>query len=176
MGTSAVRSHLTNGIEQVGPGESVTNKKRFVLIVDRDTPESETFSSALRRAAFSVLIRASMGGNLDIVDALLAAGADPNAQDNNGRTPLIWASLRNHTEVVTTLVKNGAEVDHREERGCTALIEAAFRGHLETVQQLLDFRADIIVRDKDDKVRAHEDAVRGCTVQQASLIGPLAKE
>jgi cytohesin len=45
------------------------------------------------------------------VQALIAAGADVNKADNDGRTPIAGASLNGHFEVVQALVAAGADVN-----------------------------------------------------------------
>ncbi len=49
-------------------------------------------------------------GDVTVVEALLAAGADPNARNEDGETPLHWAR-RYDTAAVAVLVKAGAEDD-----------------------------------------------------------------
>jgi hypothetical protein len=46
----------------------------------------------------------------DVVELLLANGADVNAKDNEGFTPLDWAIERNCRFVAKTLLSNGAKV------------------------------------------------------------------
>lgn len=66
---------------------------------------------------------------------------DPNAVDNQGRTPLIWASREGHTEVVEYLLTIGADASHRDLEECTALTYAQTRGHPETARALASLRA-----------------------------------
>ena len=46
-----------------------------------------------------------------VVEAILAAGADPSAADNDGWTPLHSAGMAGHTDLGARLVKAGARVD-----------------------------------------------------------------
>ena len=50
-----------------------------------------------------------MNGHLEVVKALLAAGADANAKTNNGTTALIAATKGRHADVSDLLVKAGAK-------------------------------------------------------------------
>lgn len=48
---------------------------------------------------------------VDIVQILLANGANVNAEDNEGFTALIIAAERGHTSIVKTLLAEGADVN-----------------------------------------------------------------
>ena len=50
----------------------------------------------------------SFKGHLEVVRALLAAGADVNRSDNRGNTPLSGALAMNHTQVADLLRDAGA--------------------------------------------------------------------
>ena len=52
---------------------------------------------------------------------LLDNGADVNARDNGGNTPLIMASMCGRIEVVSMLLKNGADVNATTNSGYSAL-------------------------------------------------------
>ena len=52
---------------------------------------------------------------------LLGAGANINAADRNGETPLHWAASRNYPEVAKVLLANGAQLNVRSNAGETAL-------------------------------------------------------
>lgn len=47
------------------------------------------------------------GANLEAVEALLRAGADPNLLDDTGRTPLDWAEHRGLTQMAALLREHG---------------------------------------------------------------------
>lgn len=91
-------------------------------------------------------------GNLPLVEFLLQLGADPNARNQFGHTPLY--SVGNggdavHTgEVVHALVRGGANVDARDDvKRCTALHMAARRGNVPVAEALLDCGANPEARD-----------------------------
>ena len=58
---------------------------------------------------------------IETIGLLLAAGADINAADTQGRTAAHGAALWGLTDVVRFLHKNGAEFDVKDKRGFTAL-------------------------------------------------------
>jgi ankyrin repeat protein len=47
-------------------------------------------------------------GSMEVIEALLQAGADPNLRDGTGRTPLDYALLREEEEKVALLRSHGA--------------------------------------------------------------------
>ena len=63
--------------------------------------------------------------NLEVIAVLLKAGADVNAQDGNGMTPLMFAGHRSSPEAINLLLKAGADLEARDFLGETALIRAA---------------------------------------------------
>lgn len=62
---------------------------------------------------------------MDIVREVVEAGAQLDAQDYNGWTPLMHACCRGHKLVVRTLLSAGASVDIESLDGRTALHRAA---------------------------------------------------
>lgn len=56
------------------------------------------------------LIEAVKAGNLAMVEALLASGADIHQQDEQGWTPLNWAAGKGDVALVESLLQHGADV------------------------------------------------------------------
>src|SRR5205814_1059554 len=75
------------------------------------------------------LLHAVRHGKLDAVHSALAAGADPNTQDESGDTPLADAALHRDHEIAQALIAAGADLNHRGSRGgWRALAFAALEG------------------------------------------------
>ena len=70
-------------------------------------------------------MRASFFGHVEVVRALLAAGADVDAADNHGYSALIWASWFGLVEVVRALLAAGADKHLAALNGDTAYSDAA---------------------------------------------------
>ncbi|MGA2704320.1 MAG: ankyrin repeat domain-containing protein [Isosphaeraceae bacterium] len=89
------------------------------------------------------LMVASLNGQLECVKLLITKGANPNSQDNELTTPLMYAC---HTyeslEVARILVRMGAQVDVQDKFGRTALMVASSNGLLDSVNILLSNSAD----------------------------------
>ena len=60
-------------------------------------------------------------GDLAGVQAELDKGADVNAKNESGVTPLLWAAWKGHKEVAELLIANGADVNAKNEDGETPL-------------------------------------------------------
>lgn len=78
-----------------------------------------------------------------ILEQMIKMGADVNATDDSGNTPLIWC-LRNggHSSTISILLKNGANVNAANNEGKTALLWAIQDDSLEDAELLLKAGAD----------------------------------
>ena len=88
------------------------------------------------------LVLATYLGQAEIAEALLTAGADPDAPDKSGNTPLMGVSFKGFTELVDLLLRHGADVNRTGANGATALHLAVMFHQPDVVRQLLEAGAD----------------------------------
>jgi ankyrin repeat protein len=120
------------------------------------------------------LLRAAKAGDTEVVQALLAKGADPKLSDRPGITPLMAAAGLGTKEEDTTGRKKteaeaiasiklcldaGADVNAADIQGDTALHGAAQKGYDQVVQFLVEHGAKLDLKDK--KGRTALDAANG---------------
>jgi hypothetical protein len=105
---------------------------------------------ARERSLDEQLIRAVRQKDLAEVERLLAAGADPNADDVpgfEGRPALFHAATFGYTDIARRLIEKGADANHGEATGAvTALMVASLNGATGTVELLIRSGADVNAR------------------------------
>lgn len=115
--------------------------------------------------------RAAAKGKVDTVESLVGSGADINAADAIGQTPLHLAAASGNIEMVTVLLEDGAELDLPEGRdGLSALHVAAQRGHEQVVDLLIRFGADMEARTRRQQTPLHLAALHGHAGVTAQLL------
>ena len=90
----------------------------------------------------TALVNAAQRSDYDEVVRLLAAGADPNSQDERGDTALRGAILFGHADIVGLLLAAGADPNLPNRVGSLPLHTAAYLGEFSIAQQLLAAGAD----------------------------------
>src|SRR5690606_39321673 len=86
-------------------------------------PHPRLPASPTRRSSDLPLLWAAYHSDVEMVKALLAAGADPDAANRFGMTPLMQASRYGDAEVIRALLDGGAslDVEHRSEEHTSEL-------------------------------------------------------
>ena len=98
---------------------------------------SGALGGSLAGAADARLADALQAGDRATALQLLRAGADVNAAQPDGTTPLHWAVHAVDAEVVNALLAKGAKADVRNSFGATPLVEAAKVANIDLVRALL---------------------------------------
>ncbi len=89
--------------------------------------------------------------NSAVIGLLLEHGADPNARDSHGNTPL-WAGAHpGNVKVARLLLEAGADVNNRNKHGRTPLHWAAFTKQTDYARVLLDAGAEVDARDEEGR-------------------------
>lgn len=102
---------------------------------------------------------------LKIVQLLIAAGSNVNAQDFRGNPPLFYAADHASAEVVHTLLAAGADVKTVNAHGTTALIKATVADRRETMLLLLKEGADVNIMCSSGKTALSWAVFGSCPVE-----------
>ena len=124
---------------------------------DRWAEEAAAVSDVLDSigpAASPDLIDAAGRGDLVQVQEQLAAGAQLDGRDDQGRTALHWAVVAGDGEVVAALLAAGADVEIADSSGRTALHNAAFWGFEDIARSLVAAGASTERTDENDQTPA----------------------
>ena len=113
---------------------------------------------------------AAKKGDVATLKALLAQGADVNAKDEQGVTPLLYAALQGRKAAVELLLNNGAKADSATSEGATALHLTARYGEIEIASMLVAKGASVNARTFADGLRRSKrvradgrvPALKGC--------------
>lgn len=129
---------------------------------------------------------AAATGNLDKLQAALAAGGDPSAPSADGRTPLVMAARAGHVDSIRALVGAGADPGAAAGIFGTPLGFAASEGHLDAVRALVELGAPLDPRapeesaplvsavDMDDPEILRYLVSAGASIEQTNRYGQTA--
>ena len=78
-------------------------------------------------------------GHKDFAELLLAKGADVNAKDTSGSTPLSMAAYAGNKDVAELLLAKGADINAKDKNGNTPLQNAASNGRTDVVDLLKEY-------------------------------------
>jgi ankyrin repeat protein len=115
----------------------------------------------------AALLRAAAEGDADAVAVALRSGAEIEARDQHGRTPLLLASTYDHVPVAEVLVALGADPDALDDRHDTPWLVTGVTGSVAMLEALLPANPDLTVRNRFGGLspipaseRGHVDYVR----------------
>jgi hypothetical protein len=105
--------------------------------------------SAAWQTAAANLAAAARNGDIDEARKHVAAGADVNAPEADGTSPLLWAAYQSSPELVGLLLEAGADPNAPNDFGVTPLLQAARYGDTATITALLKGGAGLEVAGRD---------------------------
>ena len=109
---------------------------------------------------------------VQLIELLIAKGAEVNHTDDDGTTALMYAARNGDTAAINALLKSGAAVNLADKDGETALMKAAASScNEETVRALLSAGADLNAR--DHKGRNALESFRASFACPESKVGEL---
>lgn len=108
---------------------------------------AETTAGDTRRDIEEKLRAAATLGDSEEVEQLLAANADVETADEDGRTPLIEAAWRGYGRIATKLLQAGAQLDKTDRSGNAPIAWAAINGHTNLIVLLIKAGAAVDVVD-----------------------------
>eukprot|EP00878_Enallax_costatus_P016912 GHUV01017754.1.p1 GENE.GHUV01017754.1~~GHUV01017754.1.p1 ORF type:complete len:411 (+),score=140.65 GHUV01017754.1:1100-2332(+) len=114
-------------------------------------------------------------GAADIVEMLLAKGANPNLCDFDGASPLHLAVEQQDEEVLAALLAGGANPNQPNKDVTSALHATAQRGPIRLMQLLLEHKADVLLADSKGWTPLHLAARSGNTDKAQLLLGAGAR-
>lgn len=123
----------------------------------------------------TVLHEAVWSGNVEMVQQLLAAGADPAACDSQEWTCLHLAAVRGFPEVAQVLLQHGADPQARDLMQRTPLHFTARSGSVGVAKLLLEHGASASAEDLSHRSPLHDAALRG-SAQLVSLLLESAED
>ena len=128
------------------PSELVDELERKIRVGEVESTKALARSLVQRRddLGFDVVLEATRRGMVDVVQALVDAGADVDkASGCNDSTPLHFAAETGKDAVVKALIEAGADMNKANNEGVTPLSVAAQEGHETIVRLLIKAGADV---------------------------------
>ena len=117
-------------------------------------------------------------GDLQMVEALLASKADPNARDGESSTPLHYANF--DPRIAAALIAAGADLEAQDGVGQTPIFYGVQVSNCDVIGCLLAAKANVDPRDPQGTTPLHVAAEQGSTDEAKLLVenkaDPFAKD
>ncbi|VDD97305.1 unnamed protein product [Enterobius vermicularis] len=133
--------------------ESNGNVEREYISTSQENPEQDSSFDETDKLLEKRLLAAAANGQLKIVQGLIIAEVNVNAQDTNKDTALHLAcfmsqtSEDNHAKIVRYLISKGANVNAENNDKCTPWFAASERDNVDMVRYMAENGAEVICED-----------------------------
>ncbi|XP_049788926.1 speckle-type POZ protein-like B isoform X2 [Schistocerca nitens] len=166
-----IRAHNFQVMATQGWADAMRSQPEDLIEVSRllADPSAETRSLSEEERARRLRQAATVGA-VEKLRALLAAGVDVGAGDEEMLTSLHCAAKEGHVQAVRCLLDGGAQVDTRSNLQNTPLHLAAWKGRVAVVRVLLASSADPNARNTFGKTPLHRAALHGRAEAAAALL------
>ncbi|GBF99778.1 hypothetical protein Rsub_12218 [Raphidocelis subcapitata] len=139
-----------------------------------ESPNQRFIDPAAAGRVYTLLHKAAAVGCVQVVDALIKAGADVNGRDQDGATPLHWLAAcpadAEHLEVAAALLSAKADVQAVDHQQGTPLHAAAKHDNAPLIGVLAAAAAGLEVRDAGGCSPVHSAATGGCMRALEALV------
>lgn len=123
----------------------------------------------------TALDHAVQNGNQEMVQFLIARGADVNASEKDGHTALMQLDDDATPDLLWDLINAGAKINHQNSYGTTALMTVASQKNSEILEELLAAGAEVNAADEDGKTALMLAASEGLVLNVRLLVLAGAK-
>jgi len=155
MGRGEIRDFLiaSGAVLELPEAAAAGILARVRELIEKNLAQANSFSPD----GFPVVALAAFLGHLEVVEYLVAHGADVNAAATNGSgyNALTGAVTSGHTAVVQWLLEHSANPNYRYSAGYSPLLTAAANGRLDIAKLLLAHGADRDATTNDGKSALH---------------------
>ncbi|KAL9956873.1 hypothetical protein ACROYT_G038423 [Oculina patagonica] len=132
-------------LQSNSPGSVAPTINQTTIDVNADKGETQSTENE----DWKLLHSAVEGGNVAIIETVLARGLDVNSKDSAGDTPLMIAALFGKIEAVNYLLDKGADLSLTAQYGRNSLHAASFGGNVAIIETMLSRGLDVNSKDSD---------------------------
>ena len=134
------------------------------LLLERGADTNAKYHQCSAESLLHAVVRkSSWNSQIPDIDLLLEKGADLEAKDDDGQTPLVVGIQHEKLETVKYLLERGADLEAKDGHGRTPIAMAVQKRRLEIVDLLLEKGADLEAKD------SHGRTVLTVAVQKGTL-------